>query len=106
MERRWTTRTKIAVDVDVSYAGKITAWKTRDIGLGGVFVEIGNTLLDKDEQVELVFNLRVPEVLGLPTIRAKVVRLEDNGAGLMFKDFDAAAFRALQKVMRYVDPVV
>ena len=35
----------------------------------------------------------------------KGVRIENGGAGLMFKDFDATAFRALQKVMRYNDSI-
>lgn len=105
MERRWTTRTKLAVAVDVFYAGKITAWKTRDIGLGGVFVETAAAHLEKDENIELVFNLKSLEDQEQSTIRAKVVRIENGGAGLMFKDFDATAFRALQKVMRYNDSI-
>lgn len=103
MERRWTIRTKLSVDVDIFYAGKVTSWKTRDIGLGGVFVETDSAYVEQDENIDLVFNLQTPEDQEQSTIRAKVVRLEERGAGLMFKDFDAAAFRALQKVMRYKD---
>jgi hypothetical protein len=102
MERRWTTRTNLNLDVDVAYGeGEVIGCTTRDIGLGGVFVATGKSALPPGENVELTF--RLGQVNDDPEyrIRAKVVRHTDDGAGLMFRDFDATAFRALQKVMRF-----
>ncbi len=111
MERRWTTRTELDLDVEVAVEdGGVFQARTRDIGLGGVFVRTaGDPDLEPGDDVELVFRLPGetgdgpfpdPEE-GQYRIRARVVRLTPVGAGLMFRDFDATAFRSLQKVMKY-----
>lgn len=101
MERRWTTRRKLGLDVDVAYdGGGVQGCHTNDIGLGGVFVKTGERVLPGDQPVELRFKLRGPADMEEHTIRAKVVRLVPGGAGLMFRDFDAGAFRSLQRVLK------
>ncbi len=111
MERRWTTRTELDLDVEVAVEdGEVFQARTRDIGLGGVFVHTAEGAdLEHGDDVELVF--RLPQESGNSLfsesgegqyrIRARVVRLTSAGAGLMFRDFDATAFRSLQKVMKY-----
>ena len=101
MERRWTTRTDIRVNLEVATTDSVFAGcETRDIGLGGVFIRTNGHTLYQGENVELTFNLASASDGMAPMIRAKVVRLTDDGAGLMFKDFDAIAFRSLQKVIK------
>lgn len=101
MERRWTTRRKLGLDVDVVFdGGGVQNCYTHDIGLGGVFVKTGERALPGDLPVELHFKLRGPTEIEEHTIRAKVVRLVPGGAGLMFRDFDAGAFRSLQRVLK------
>ncbi|TPW18007.1 MAG: hypothetical protein FD130_440, partial [Halothiobacillaceae bacterium] len=80
--------------------GMVGGCRTRDIGLGGVYLEAGSGLLESGETVELLFKLPSASSEELHTLRAKVVRITEGGAGLMFRDFDAIAFRSLQKVMR------
>lgn len=103
MERRWTERTPIDVPVDISYGGKLAGdCRTRDIGLGGVFVELPEGLaLTEDTAVELTFKLGAGVHLTRHRINASVVRVAEGGAGMMFRDFDAGAFRSLQEVLRY-----
>lgn len=101
MERRWTTRRKLGLDVDVAFdGGTVQGCHTNDIGLGGVFVKTGEHVLPRDQPVELRFKLQGPADVEEHTIRAKVVRLVPGGAGLMFRDFDAGAFRSLQRVLK------
>lgn len=102
MERRWTARAPIYIDVGLFFHGQeISVCKTRDIGLGGVFLESDQPLLPKEAQVELIFMLGSGEQRIKHRIRAKVARLAGEGMGLVFRDFDATAFRSLQEVLRH-----
>jgi hypothetical protein len=103
MERRWTERTSINVPVDISYGGVQTEdCRTRDIGLGGVFVELpGGANLAGETAVELTFKLGTSPNVTKHRINARVVRATGDGVGMMFRDFDAIAFRSLQEVLLY-----
>lgn len=106
MEHRWSLRTPIELDVDLireSGSGH-EAFKTRDIGLGGVFLEGGGAYPEKNTNVELNFILTTDEGDMKHRIKARVVRIADDGIGLMFRDFDVGAFRSLQEVLRYKRP--
>lgn len=103
MERRWTTRTRMGLNVDVAFeGGALTGCRTRDIGLGGVFVDSGDQL-PLGQFVEITFKVPDGSAIEDAKIRAKVVRTVSEGMGFMFRDFDATAFRALQRVMRVKD---
>lgn len=100
MERRWTTRTEMKVNLDVATSDTLIAGcEIKDIGLGGVYIETHGKELAEGTEVELNFQFPL-EDNAAQTIRAKVVRSYDGGAGLMFRDFDAVAFRVLQKVIK------
>lgn len=103
MERRWTERTPINVPVDLSFAGmQAGEYHTRDIGLGGVFVEmLKENKPTQKTSVELTFKLGSGMNLTKHRINARVVRIAEDGVGMMFRDFDAGAFRSLQEVLRY-----
>lgn len=101
MENRWSMRRLLALDVRLFYRGwEFRGCKTRDIGLGGMFVETGDVPLPKYAPVELVFARRGGRRFkARRTIKARVVRVADSGVGLMFRDFDVAAFRAIQDIL-------
>jgi PilZ domain len=103
MERRWTERTPVNVPVDLAYAGTQTGeYRARDIGLGGVFVELpGEVILVVETPLDLIFILGSGVHLNKFRISARVVRVVADGVGMMFRDFDADAFRSLQEVLRY-----
>jgi len=103
MERRWTERTPIDVPVDLSYAGMQTGeCRARDIGLGGVFVALPKEIsLAEETPVELTFILGEGGHVTKHHINARVVRVSQEGVGMMFRDFDAVTFRSLQEVLRY-----
>jgi hypothetical protein len=102
-ERRWTERTAINVPVDLVCAGKQHGeYQTRDVGLGGVFVEMSREMeLAANTSVEVTFKLGAGSRLTKHRINARVVRIAEGGVGMMFRDFDAGAFRSLQEVLRY-----
>ncbi len=102
MEQRWSTRSRIALDVDLIFEGtERKGCRTRDIGLGGVFLEINKEAPSKDSMVELTFRLGKGAESAEHKIMAKVVRVSHDGVGLMFRDFDARAFRSLKELIHY-----
>ena len=104
IERRWTMRAPIDLDVEMFFQGEESAvCKALDIGLGGVFMKINRSEVLPDEDVELVFLLGAGSHSIKHKIKAKIVRMSAQGLGLMFKDFDATAFRSLQEILRYKD---
>ena len=103
MERRWTERTPIDVPVDLNFSGiQSGEYRTRDIGLGGVYVVLPSEVnIGAETPVELTFKLGSGAQLTKHRINARVVRVGQDGVGMMFRDFDAGAFRSLQEVLRY-----
>lgn len=102
MENRWSMRRPLALDVRLSYRGwEFRSCKTRDIGLGGLFVETGNVPLPKYAPVELIFTRRGKRLKARRSIKARVVRVAETGVGLIFRDFDVDAFRTIQDILMH-----
>ena len=103
MEQRWTQRSQVDLEVDVLYdRGETRGCRTRDICLGGVFVKLPRDLIPpQDAPVELLFSFGHGENLTKHRIKAKVVRITEEGAGLMFRVFDVGTFRSLQELFRH-----
>lgn len=103
MEQRWSPRTRANLDVDLSFRGEIISeCKVRDIGMGGLFVEIDKEF-PRDTVVELKFKIKTEgQNITKHRLRATVARVCDSGLGMMFCDFDAGTFRSLQEVLHYV----
>ena len=51
--------------------------------------------------VELIFHLLSGPREVKHSLRARVVRIGDGGAGLRFHEFDTSVFRSLQEIMSY-----
>jgi hypothetical protein len=102
MEHRWSIRTpiRIEVDLDCPGLGQATA-RTRDIGLGGVFVESRELNPPRNATIELTFYLGSGDTRVAYRIKARVVRVTPEGVGLMFKDYDVNTFRSLQEVIHF-----
>ncbi len=102
MERRWTTRARVNLPVELLQAGTHTeGCHTVDVGLGGVYLEVPpNVRLFAESHVELIFKLNDGTEVTKHRVKARVVRVGDTGAGMMFRDFDATTFRSLQEILR------
>ena len=101
VEQRWSQRRPVSVPVEVfEHGNHIANCVSRDICLGGVFLALKQEGVKKEREVDLFFTLGSES----PTkykLKAKVVRINNEGTGFMFKDFDTNAFRALQEIMRF-----
>jgi hypothetical protein len=104
MERRWTTRMPAKLNVDLYFQSmEVVNCQTRDVSFGGVFLELHQWVPPMEASVELVFRLGEANNYRKYRIPAKVVRSTGEGVGIMFRDFDAAAFRSLREVLRHRD---
>jgi hypothetical protein len=104
IENRWSQRRSLDMDVEILLHGSVIGHtRTRDVGLGGVFLFLDKgEHLSPEEDVDLMF--MSGEQSGSRArhkLRARVVRHTAEGVGLMFRDFDTSAFRALQEVMKH-----
>jgi hypothetical protein len=100
-ESRWSQRRAAALPVELVVGG--ARWadaKTRDVGLGGVFIEIAGNQPVLGSDIDIFFLLQQAGNPARYRLRARVVRKADDGIGVMFRDFDTHAFRTLQEVMR------
>lgn len=102
MEQRWSPRTRVNLEVDLLVKGKeVGGCRTRDIGMGGAFVEVSEDFHAEKAIVELIFKLGSGDHYSNHRIKAIIVRVANDGVGLMFRDFDASAFRSLQEILQY-----
>lgn len=101
VEQRWSQRRDVSLGVDVLENGEVIAsCQSKDVGLGGVFVQTASKKLSSNNSYELCFSLGQKDV-AKQKLKAKIVRVTDDGFGFMFKDFDTNSFRALQEIMRF-----
>ena len=99
MDHRASTRQTLNLGVHVNYHGESYKGSTRDVCLGGLFVDVDNMPFRKGNAVDLTFRLEQASQKRNYALRAKVVRVEQNGIGMCFADSDITAFRALQELM-------
>ena len=96
MEHRWSVRKphQCSVVVDCPRIG-LAATQLRNIGIGGMFVEIGKVELPLNAMINVAFALDREEFC-LP---AMVVRRTDKGAGLMFLESELDVLRTLRSAL-------
>ena len=100
VEQRWSQRRDVSLGVDVLENGEIVvSCQSKDVGLGGAFVQAERRTLNIDTDYELCFSLGQKD-MAKQKLKARIVRVSHDGFGFMFKDFDTNSFRALQEIMR------
>jgi len=104
MDNRWSNRKDLDISVDIYYHGnKLATGRSRDVGLGGTYLDSLslNQNLSLDSHVELIFHLIEGASDVKYALHARVVRIDEGGVGLKFRDFDTGVFRSLQQIMTY-----
>lgn len=106
MENRWSSRKGLRLGVDVCYGDKISSCRSKDIAMGGTYLEFNSqTEFDQFINVELIFYLERSAGEIKYALPAQVVRVERQGKqygiGLKFHNFDTSVFRTLQELLSY-----
>jgi len=89
--RRWT---QVSAMINHNRLGRARC-RLRDISLGGAFVDTGKRILEQGDSVELVLKVRAGKHSQHCRVPAKVARVSDEGAALVFDDPDEELYRTL-----------
>ena len=100
MEHRWNHRHPLDMRLSLLVPGTgIVPARTRDISRGGVNVHSPGGVLRRNIPVSVILHLRDGAALVRHSLRALVVRVHEEGAGLMFVDMDGETFRVVGKLL-------
>jgi len=100
VEFRSNERKPLALHVVISYPGLgLVCGRTRDVSLGGMFVETGQIILSRNQQVGLCFHVPVSGEDVLCVADARVAHTGMNGVGLSFRHTEKRTQSALREVM-------
>lgn len=92
--------TRADVEVMLTHEGlELTRCGLRDINSDGAFIETKNFALAKGTNVDVVLRFRHGGKLTHCRLSAKVVRVEADGAALMFGDLDERAYTLLLEIV-------
>lgn len=101
IEKRWSSRQPLRLEVDLECGDDRVSGRTLDIGLGGAFIETEVYHFQQDKDVVLRFQSQHVAQTEPADLNARIVRVAEEGVGLMFQDFNADAYRSLKTVMSY-----
>ena len=100
MEFRSNERKPLALHVVISYPGLgLVCGRTRDVSLGGMFVQTGQVILPRNQQVGLCFHLPISGEDLLCVADARVVHNGVHGVGLGFRHMETRTHDALREVL-------
>jgi hypothetical protein len=99
-EKRKHRRSSIQLDVELVYSeGGSSRVKTRDLSIGGLFVDaIGNQPPKVGTPLTVTF-LSTPHQSGTYSLKARVQRLTLNGIAMTFIDFGLDDLRFIETIL-------
>ena len=105
-ERRWSSRKPVTLNVALYYDRiGLLPCKTRDLSAEGMFVQTSHVSLSEGITVDAVLTGQGDfpgHQLHLP---ARIVRVNADGVGLRFHDFDIDTYQFLRSVLEAPAPV-
>lgn len=99
-EKRQHRRSRVQLEVELTYpGGGSRRFKTRDLSIGGVFMEVtGNEPPKVGTNLTITF-LSIPHEGGTNSIKARVQRLTPNGIAMTFIDFGLDDLRFIDSIL-------
>lgn len=102
MEQRSCFRASLKLPMAIDGLGvRGVRCESRDIGMGGMFLEMAEKRLKQGETVNIIFSLPTERGNHTHCLNAKVARIEDDGIGLVFSKPGTATFRTLQELLKF-----
>lgn len=100
VENRWSERQHVRLHITLFDDGReILRTSSRDLSIGGIFIDTGARSLDIDKKLEIAFSLRGSAGTQTHCLSARVVRNHHDGAALAFSDYDAQGLTALRVLL-------
>ena len=98
---RLNLRKPVNLDVDLHFLGhEYTGCRTRDIGLGGLFVEFRDADIPNSAMVDIIVRIFKDGSKKCHRFHATVAHASSGGYGLAFQNFDDESNRAVQDILQ------
>jgi hypothetical protein len=98
-ERRWNERHPVAINIVVYYSGLgLIQGKTKNLSIDGTFIDTGRITLHQGGEVDLIL-YDPADSSTQQRVRARIVRLDDDGAGMVFRDIPLGAYELLRRAL-------
>lgn len=99
-DQRWSTRTPLSLNVKLFNGGEqMLQTKTHNIGIGGMFIEGNAQRLQRDAHLSVAFTVAMDGNATHHRLPATVIWSGENGAGLMFTDFNVETVHTLREIL-------
>ena len=99
-DHRWSTRLPLSLEVKVFDAGQpIAQGHTQNVGIGGMFIETYHSKLPLNSQIAVAFSVSTKGNVTHHRLPATVIWATDEGAGLMFTDFNVDTVHTLREIL-------
>ncbi len=99
-DRRMGPRLETRVKAMVAHPSVgLTRCKLVEIGIDGALIETGDLSLRKGADADLVLKIRHGNKLTHCRVPAKVLRVTEKGAALVFDDLDEGVYRILLEIV-------
>ncbi len=100
MDHRWSARKSVDFNVKLDHpALGVIEGSVKDVGLGGMFCKVRNSLLKVNTAVNLMFNLPEGDREKTHNVGAVVTYVTDDGVGMAFKNFEVSTIRSLRPML-------
>jgi len=98
VEKRWSDRRSISTDIKVIFHNRTYYARTRDIGLGGMFIDLNYVLIPRDAHIKIIM-LEYRSKASYTIFDTRVAYVTPQGYGLEFSGFQVNDFRELQAIL-------
>ena len=99
-DHRWSTRQSVSVPVKVYNGGEaLLQGQTQNLGIGGMYVKTRHKKLPLNAEISVAFTVSANGNTSHHRLPATVVWSGDDGAGLMFTDFNVETVHTLREIL-------
>ena len=97
-EKRWSDRRSIIADIRITFQNRTYYATTRDIGLGGLFINLEAVLIPGGADVQIDM-LQYRNQATHTLLQTRVAYVTPRGYGLYYSEFKLEEFRHLQDIL-------
>ena len=100
VDHRWSLRRSLHVDIKLYvYDQAVICGRTRDFSIGGMFVETESFPEGIDASLVVSFTFQTEKDATHYRLPAQVIRIMQDGIGIMFTDFSSDTLQALRAML-------
>lgn len=99
-DHRWSARLPMALAVKIFDGGQpVAQGQTHNVGIGGMYIETAHQKLPPNSQIAVAFTVSANGNTSHHRLPATVIWSSDDGAGLMFTDFNVDTVHTLREIL-------